>query len=83
MLCKIYLLCILLDGLAIFFCILDGDLELQSYEGSLVTDLKIKCTFYLTIFPVRMCSVERTTLQLIHKEIVHKKITDLILYIHT
>ena len=28
-----------------------------------------------------ICSVERTTLQLIHKEIVHKKITDLILFI--
>ena len=27
------------------------------------------------------CSVERTNLQLLHKEIVHKKITDLILFI--
>ena len=28
---------------------------------------------------VGKCSVERTTLQVIHKEIVHKRITDLIL----
>ena len=37
-----------------FFCILDGDLELQSYEGSLVTDLKIKCTFLFDHLPVCM-----------------------------
>ena len=31
---------------------------------------------------VRVCSVERTTLQLIHKEIVHKTITELnVLYL--
>ena len=31
---------------------------------------------------VNYCSVERTTLQLIHKEIVHKKITELnVLYL--
>ena len=37
---------------------------------------------HLNIFCNQYCSVERTTLQLIHKEIVHKKITELnVLYL--
>ena len=42
-----------------------------------------KCT--LEVAPkmfFKLCSVERTTLQLIHKEIAHKKITELnVLYL--